>query len=368
MNKHKEDFATTSDVAGLLLDIQSDVPYSGQAVAVNALDPDFKDFAISGKNGDVSEVISNNNVFKVARIMDNNIMAPDSARVRHIVIAQETPERTKALSDSLFAAINGGADFAALAGQFSAAATAQSGGEIGWITEAVLYQQNLGSWVNDIFKGSAKLLTFESGNAIQIFQVQERTKPVRKISLAVLQRAVEASSLTSNMVYNTAMQYIAQNNTLAQFEQTAADNGLDVRSSNVLENDPRFAGLRDTRNAVRWVYEAETGDVSREIYQSGDSFIAVALSQINKEGITPMKNIEAELRQSVITDKKAEQISSELSQKLQANNSLAALGLPVDSLRSVVQTQANLPIGYEPRLAGAAAVSKRKFSSSFGGQ
>jgi peptidyl-prolyl cis-trans isomerase D len=362
VDSHKEDFSTIApdEVAGLLLDIQSDIAYTGRAVKEAFIDSDFKDFALAGANGDVSPMITKNNVFKMARIMNNNVYTPDSIRVRQIQIMQATPEQTATLTDSLMTAINGGADFAALANKYSANGS-QNGGEIGWITEDALYQQNLGIWVEQLFGGSSNLVRLDSpvGGGVQIFQIQERTKPVRKIQLAVLQRTAEASSLTSNSVFNNATRFITENNSLAKFEKAAADQKLEISNADgVQENDPRFANLPDTRKTVQWLFEAEAGDVALEVYQSGNDFLAVALSKENEEGFVSMDKIEATLKQNIIREKKAAQITEELTKKLAANNSLAALGLPVDSLTAVSFSQPSIALGYEPRLVAAASASK----------
>jgi peptidyl-prolyl cis-trans isomerase D len=152
MNKISEEFKTTNDVVGLV-NSNSDVMYDGRNYSYNSLPVNLRDFAFSGKVGDVFGPLFENNTHTMARIMESGIMKSDSVKLRHIYLAAADEAKT----DSIVAAINGGASFADLAKKYSAVQqTAANGGEIGWIMEGMQgmtrnYRKAFASAPNQVF-------------------------------------------------------------------------------------------------------------------------------------------------------------------------------------------------------------------------
>lgn len=170
MNKISEEFKTTNDVVGLV-NSNSDVMYDGRNYSYNSLPVNLRDFAFSGKAGDVFGPLFENNTHTMARIMESGIMKSDSVKLRHIYLAAADEAKT----DSIVAAINGGASFADLAKKYSAVQqTAANGGEIGWIMEGV---QGMDKEMTDKAFASApnQVFTIKNAQGVQIMQVMEKT-------------------------------------------------------------------------------------------------------------------------------------------------------------------------------------------------
>lgn len=346
INDLKQEFATSADFVAVS-NQNSDVVYNGMAVSEKNVDADLKDFAFSGKAGDVFGPALFGDTYKMARIVETGIVAPDSVNVRHILVQDADADKTKRLADSLVAVLKGGADFAAVAKEYSLAGTAQNGGELGWFKEgdidADFSKACFAAKTNEIF-------TYPMGAAIQIVQVTEKTKPVSKVKLCVLQRKVEASSQTHSIIYGQANQYIAQNNTAKAFADSArADKGLYIRTYTVGKNDARIGNIEGSRQIIRWAFDGKVGEVSDEVFDCGQNFVVAMLDEVIPAGKKSLEAVKTQVKAAVIQDKKGDKMVEDMKA---AGENLAALGV-VSTAQNVSLSSSFIPnIGREPMVAG----------------
>ncbi len=342
----QNEFTTSADFVALS-NQNSDVVYNGVAVSKQNVDADLKDFAFSGKKGDVLAPALYGDTYKMARIVETGIMAPDSVKVRHILVQAADAAKTQALADSLVAVLKGGADFAAVAKEYSLAGTAQNGGELGWFKEGEIdvdfSKACFAAKTNDIF-------TYAMGTAVQIIQVTEKTKPVEKVLLCVLQRKVEASSQTYGQIYSNASQYIAKNNTLKAFQDSAkAEDGLFVRVYTVSTETNNVGSLSNSRQIIRWAFNHKVGDVADEVFECGANFVVVALADVIPAGEKSLDNVKGQVKLAVMQDKKAEAIIANMKA---AGDNIASLGT-VSTAQNVSLSSSFIPnVGREPMVAG----------------
>jgi len=147
-----------------------------------------------------------NDAYTMARVVETGIMLPDSVKLRHIYLTTKDEAKT----DSLIAAIKGGANFGELAKKYSAVQqTAANGGEIGWIFQGV---QGLNKELTDKAFASAtnEIFTLKDAQGTQIMQVMEKTPARRKVRLAILEVKVTTSNATVSKIYNEAKQFAAE--------------------------------------------------------------------------------------------------------------------------------------------------------------
>ena len=137
--------------------------------------------------------------------------------------------------------------------------------------------------------------------------------------------------------------------------------------ANMSNGEHYVAGIQSTHDALKWVFDAEEGEIS-PLYECGnnDRLLVIMLNKINKKGYTPMndKEVREYLNSLVVNDKKAEV----LKEKAEGVTSIAAArekGAKIDTVRQVTF---NSPVfvqatGYnELTLSGAvAATEKGKF-------
>ncbi len=107
MNGLSAEFTTTTDVVALV-NSNSDVMYDGRNYSVKTIPATLKEFAFTGKTGDIMGPVFVNDTYTMARIMQAGIMQSDSVKLRHIFLtATDAPK-----ADSIVAVLNKGANFA----------------------------------------------------------------------------------------------------------------------------------------------------------------------------------------------------------------------------------------------------------------
>ncbi|MCQ2370016.1 MAG: SurA N-terminal domain-containing protein [Paludibacteraceae bacterium] len=346
INGIKDEFFTSDEYIAVC-NQNSDTRYTDVAQSKANVDSDLSDFAFSGKAGDTFGPQLFGNTYKMARIVETGISASDSAKVRHILVQEGSDEKTKTVADSLLKLIAGGADFASLAKQFSKAGTGAAGGELGWLKDGD-YDKEFSS---ACIKGTVgKAFELPMGQAIQIIEVTEKTKPVAKVKLCVLQRTVEASSQTIGTIFNDASQYMAQNNDIEKFESNAdAAKGQFVRSYTVSAADNKIADIKDSRQIIRWAFENNEGDVADKVFECGDKFVVAALSNIDKEGFKSLEDVEEQIISEVKKQKKGETIAADIQTKL-SNGDIASTGAVLNTSNVTLNSQYVSGIGMEPKL------------------
>ncbi|MBP6230615.1 MAG: SurA N-terminal domain-containing protein [Paludibacteraceae bacterium] len=346
----KAEFSTSNDFVAIA-NQNSDIPNKDVPVSLNDVDADLKDFAFSASVGEVFGPIMINGTYKMARLVQNGIMASDSANVRHILVQENTDVATQNVADSLLNVVKQGADFAAIAKQYSKAGTKEKGGELGWIKDGDLDKEfskaAINAKVNDIF-------TVKIGAGIHIVQVTAKTQPIEKVRMATIIRKVEASSRTYGILYNQASQLVAQNRTVEKFEEAAkADKGIVSRTYTLTAQEPRIANIKDSRQIIRWAYEKESGEVTDKVFECGDQFAVVALKSVNEKGSKSLDRVKETIKAELVKEKKANQIADELSKQLADKRNMSELGLPVQVAENVSFDSPFVPaMGRELKVVG----------------
>ena len=362
INKLVPEFTTTTEIAeftNLNGGKCNNVPLSA-----NMIDPSFRDFAFAGKNGEVLGPKLYGTSYKMARIIDNTISYPDSIKIKHIVIAEKDSAATKVLADSIMNALNGGADFALLAKKYSKMQqTAQNGGDAGWVLTAQIDNDKLLSALNS-HPNNVNFQFAEESSAIQIIQITDRTKAVRKAKLAIIESEVSPSKETTAKNFNLAKGFAGSSKDVAAFEANAKKNGYNVYPYTTLtSNLPSLQNLENSRAIVQWAFndETEKGAVS-DVYECGNFFVVAALKDIEPKGYRTLANEEVkdQIKYLVLRDKKAEIISKDLDGAKDINALAAKLQLSVDSANQINFATTTLPkVGFEPSVIAAIALGKQ---------
>lgn len=344
INKLANEFTTTADVAGLV-NSNSDVIYDGRNYSETTVPASLKAFAFGGTTGAVMGPVFANDTYTMARIMESGIFQSDSVKLRHIFLV----EKNAAKADSIIAALKNGADFGALAKQYSAIKqTADNGGEIGWLTEDV---QGMDKEITaKAFSNPVKeLFTIKNEQGVQIMQVTEKTAARRKVKLAILERQVVASSRTNSKIFNDATQF-AVDLSADKFDSRAKTSNYIVRqSTDILQTTDRIADIPQSRQIVRWAFENKKEAVSN-VFECGSQFVVVTITDKSDKGYRSVEKMTNQLKAEIIKDKKAELIIKQLSNDLAKNPSLEALAA---SLNDSVKTAKSISFGsYQFGVAG----------------
>ena len=170
-------------------------------------------------------------------------------------------------------------------------------------------------YIQTIVKSNKNEYTnLQIGQANVILQVLDKKALKEKYNVAAIKRPVEFSKETYNKAYNDFSQFVAQNTTLDQLVENAEESGYRLLERADFRNDEHMVGgVRNTREALKWVFEAEEGEVS-PLYECGENnhLMVIALEKINPAGYRNINTVADMLRLDILKDKKAEKILAEI--------------------------------------------------------
>ena len=314
VTEYANQMAETTDMAAFIRTTGSVVPFTGIAINKAAYPSDIATRIDSVKLNEVYGPYYNqvDDSYNAMMVMAKESLA-DSVQYRQIQVYAETAEKTAALADSIYTALRGGADFAEMAQKYGQT------GESAWLTAlsyegATLDADNM-KYIQTILKSNKNELTnLQIGQVNVILQVLDKKAVKEKYQVAVVKRPVEFSKETYNKAYNDFSQFVAQNTTLDKLVENAEESGyrllerVDFRS-----NEHMVGDVKNTREALKWVFEANEGEVS-PLYECGDNnhMMVVALEKINPVGYRNINTVADMLRLEILKDKKAEKILATL--------------------------------------------------------
>ena len=308
------------------------------------------------------------NTLNVVKLLAKT-QAPDSIEYRQIQVGGATLEAANKTADSIYNALKGGADFEALAKKYG------QDGQKQWLTSAMYENsttmdeesKNYLNSIQTLAVNDVKNLAFTSGNIV--LQVTARKAMVDKYDVAVIKHTIDFSKQTYSDAYNKFSQYVSENKTLADLEKNAAKFGFEVKERKDMTNsEHNVMGLRSTREAMKWIFDAKEGQVS-PLYECGnnDHLMVCAMTKIHPVGYRAMDALKDELKQEVLRDKKFEQLQAKLANVKSIADAEKA-GAKIDSVNQItfsapVFVQATG--SSESALAGAvAATAQGQFSKA----
>jgi peptidyl-prolyl cis-trans isomerase D len=350
----------------------SDKPYDRINFKKGELPERLDAFMFNAKIGDVYGPYFEENTYKIAKLAKINYL-PDSIHVKQILLPvnQNNVNQMQYLADSLKNLAQSGYDFAELVRNNSKDASSQSGGDIGWIREGTysprFSDSCFSAGINDI------KITFSKAG-IHIIKVIEKSTPVKKVQVGILAREVRASDQTDQYYYSKASEFAGLNNTVQKFEAAIKSNqpaAIPVFDLKPLDNS--IQGLEKPRQLIRWVFEANEGDVSK-VYRFGDKYVIAAITKVNKKGYKSLNEVAASITLEVRKEKKAEMLIKEMAIATEGQSSIDAiatkLNTNVKSVTGIRFTSYSLQdAGAEPKvIAAAMSIEPNKVSEPVAGE
>jgi peptidyl-prolyl cis-trans isomerase D len=353
--KNMEEFASTPNLKQFLARY-SDTPFNPfyyQTGEIARSSPVLDSFAFKATLTDLLPVTREGDRLFSARLVSAK-MLPDSAFVQHILIAGKNTER----ADSLVNVIKKGADFDALASQFSvsAAGNKEKPGELGWITaqmfEGVL-DTCLTAPINTPFS-----ITTQYGT--HILRVTKKTKPHKKVQIAVYEKMAVAGKETFQKYYSQANDLVTKsNNKEALFQQAAMEHQLPVfPAMGIAEGAKTVANIPNARELSRWAFEAKKGDVSPIITIDNKYFIVAALTGVHEKGFAPLASKRMEIESELRREKEVKKMAEYLKERMMGIYDIEVLA---NQTRASVSKQSGVAFGafgtqqLDPKFIGAVA-------------
>lgn len=373
MAAYQQQLATAVDPALVVSKSGSLIPYLGLPVSSKAYQQ-YPDIAskIDSLGVGTTAVTPNaqDNTLNIVRIM-SKAQLPDSVQFRQIQVGAATKEQAATKADSIQKALAGGADFEAIAKRYG-----QTGEKV-WFTgqqyeNSTSMNQDNRQYINAIMNGEVngiQNVVLTQGNVI--LQVLDKKAMTTKTTAAIIKKVIDFSKDTRSAAFNKFSEYVAKGATLADLEKNAGKYGYRVQEQkNISTAQHDVVGVRATREALKWIFEAKEGDVS-QLYECGDNdhFMVIALTKVHPQGYRSWDDAEVKeiLKREVIKDKKAEQFMA----KLKGVNTIAAAQAKGAKVSMVNQITFAAPAfiqatgAAEPALSGAvAATAAGKFSKN----
>ncbi|MDP4281243.1 MAG: SurA N-terminal domain-containing protein [Bacteroidota bacterium] len=187
----------------------------------------------------------------------------------------------------------------------------------------------------------------ETGIGYAVFKLNDKTKPVKKVKMAILQRAIEPSNQTYQDTYLKASAFSGKNKTPEAFAKSAGQQGLAVHpAQNVKAMDNNLMGMPGAREVVRWAFSknAKTGDIS-SVFDLSGKYAVAELKAITPKGYIPLAQIKDRIQGGVRNDKKIEMMKDRLAQAMKSVKDLNALA---SQFNIKVDTSSITFSGYSP--------------------
>lgn len=302
--------STTSDYTSFIRTTGSQVPFVDMFYTSKSLPADVVSRLDSVATGNVYGPYYNasDNTYTSFKKLGVTSVA-DSIQFQQIQIAGADESKTKALADSVFNALKGGAKFADVARKYG------QSGESTWISSAnyegsPVEGDNL-KYLEAITSAPQNELTnvkLERANIILLVTDKKAVKD--KYKVAIVKRPVEFSKETYNKAYNAFSQFVASNQTLDKLAKNAESAGYKIMDRNDLySSEHNIAGIKGTKEALKWVFSAKAGDVSG-LYECGESdhMLVLGVSAVISKGYRPLAMVKDQLKPELLRDKKAEKI------------------------------------------------------------
>ena len=327
---------------------------AGELESVNS---EIEAFVSKNKAG-VSPIITDGNTFYAARIMAT-AQKSDSVYVKHILLRSADADH---LADSLLTVLakNRKQSFSALAAEFSDDKNSADGGElgnIGWLTQS----RNIPGFESTMDAAIGKPYKVKTQFGTHIVLVSKKTKPVLKKQVAILEKTAVAGKETFNKFYSQANTFATLAAHSAEGYKKAVDSlGVYSHKQNVTEATASYGSVDQAKEVTRWIFGAKKGKASDIITVNNSYFFIVAVNDVHKEGVAPLKEVSSSIEQSIYSEKLAAAKTAEIAEKIKGLETIEAvaeaLGVQVQSETGF--TFSSMPgRSNEPALSGAALVA-----------
>ncbi|RYY31109.1 MAG: peptidylprolyl isomerase [Chitinophagaceae bacterium] len=363
----KGDLAGATDIATFLRGAGSETEYFDGYIQGSKIQVVNADTLRSLAEGQVYGPYLDGGNYVVARMVGKRTI-PDSVKTRHILIktvdGRTGPVRSdsaaKKLIDSIVTAINAGASFDTMVVRLSEDEGSKNTGGV-YEFASTQFGNLSKEFAETAFyspAGTKKTVRVENASysGYHYIEVMSQKNFETAYKIAYLSKPILASDLTRNNAMGLASQFAAESRTRKQFDENAKKSNINkFVAPDIKPLDYTIFGLGDSRELVRWAYEAEAGDVAEQPYMIGDKYVVAAVSGVYKEGVMPAEKARPLVEARIRNIKKSEIIikkigtPASLEAVAQANNQLVS---KADSVRFGAPTIPN--IGPELKVVGMA--------------
>lgn len=365
LEQMKTEFATTKDEATFLSTKGSEAPYYSSFIGGKEIKQTIKDTLFKQPVGTVYGPYLDGKNYVIAKIVAEQ-MIPDSAKVRHILVAttQQDPNTgsmmrirddssAKKRLDSAIALLKSGTPFDSVVLKYSDDPGSKTTGGIYNNFPSGQMDENFNDFSFTGKPGETKIV--QTAYGYHYVEILGQTGSEIGYKIAYLSKPIEASTETDNAASNAASQFSAASRNSDQFQSNAKKQNLAINNSPEFgENDFTIPGVGESRPLVKWAYDNKVGSVS-DPEEIDSKYIVAMVSGINEKGTSSVQAVRQTVEPLVRNEKKAQIIIS----TQMKGNSLQALSSsshqPVKNVDSLAFNSFIVPgLGNEPTFIGAA--------------
>ena len=371
-NDYGKQLASADDPADVVRKSTSAIPYLGIPVGKEAFPADIAgkldSIAVGHVVGPVED--KQDNTLNLIKVIAKQQL-PDSVQFRAIQVGGTTPDEAHKRADSIYTALKGGADFAAVAKKYG-----QDGSEQWLTTRQYEYTNSIDNdrktYLNNLLTmGAKELKNIQTTQGNIIVEVLDRKNMINKYTAAVIKRTIDYSSETRSKIFNKFSSFVSANQMPEAIEKNAARSGYRLQEAkDVTTSQHYLAGIRSTRDAMKWLFDAKEGSVSQmyECGNNGDNLLLVVCTKVHPIGYRGLDDpqVKEMVKAEVMRDKKAEQLIA----KANGVKSIAAAKAKGAIVSTVNQVTFAAPVfvqttgASEPALSGAVYAAKAGSFSS----
>ncbi len=295
-------------------EVIEDFPYLNKE---DVTDPKFTEL-LTKELGDVLGPYKlTNGRYRLSKLSDI-VDRADSVEARHILLTSDnfTADSAKTILRNIKKQVKEGADFGPLAIQFSEdKGSAIKGGDLGWFTEGQMVPEFNDACFSSKL-GDLRIVSTEFG--VHLIQTTGVSKLTTKYKIVHLDKDVLPSTETKDFYYAQANDFINSANNKpsdTSFSSFAESQNQLVREDVNVDNMKfNISALPNSREIVKWMFDADVSDISNSIYICGDNYVVVSLSGINGSGDKSLESVREQITQILQLDKKFESIKSKITE------------------------------------------------------
>ncbi|OJV86085.1 MAG: hypothetical protein BGO34_19505 [Bacteroidia bacterium 44-10] len=356
-HKAFDELSIAANPAAIVADY-SQTPYRDIFVSEHMLTPTQVEFVRDAAINEMYGPTREGDSFHIYKLIDKTV-APDSVHLSMMAIPDASIVGQDSVIthfvDSIYGVIAGGTPFAVVANSLN---PNSNGGDMGWARET-----DLAGFSTDLVKTAfnapvGRPVKLSIPGQQLILQVEERTRPVNKYKLAIVDMPVLPSEKTSNNIDNELNQFVSSPDVSQKFNELASEKGYMVMPGiTVSANEFSLAQIPGSRQVITWAAnEKKAGTVKK--FDLTNLRIIARVERVIPSGTTPLSEVSSGIRSQLVNEKKAEKIISDLkSQNLSSLDAYAAaMNTHADTVRFVnFNTQNITGLGFEPALNAISA-------------
>ena len=211
-----------------------------------------------------------------------------------------------------------------------------------------------------------------------LMKVNEKKPAKTFYTLATVSYDAYASTKTSEQLRDKFQDYLNKNKTIKAFEENAAKAGYNAVECMIGPTTAQLgagvygqSAIKDTRKAVKWVFDNKKGDISPIFSDNNNVMVAVAIDDVYEDGYLPYNFTEGKemLTQRIRNSKKGDDLMKQYTGKANDLNGYAALmGTAIDTANVVFATNGDAKLNEAGIIGRMAAAPQGKLMGPWKGE